>query len=105
MDDGPDGMIQSPESSIALPLISTRKIVQISMLIFAFLFPSLTWPQAAGCALLALLFNVVVLPRMDVDLRKRPRACAALNGGARSLRMSEATDSIWTGIVSSPISF
>ena len=54
----------------SLPLFSTRKIVHISMLIFAFLLPCLTWRQAAGCALLALLFNVFVLPRFGVDLRK-----------------------------------
>src|SRR5271157_4140016 len=54
------------------PLFSTRKIVHISMLIFAFLLPYLTWTQAAGCALLALLFNVVVLPRLGVDLGKSP---------------------------------
>ena len=54
------------------PLFSTRKIVHMSMLIFAFLLPYLTWTQAAGCALLALLFNVVVLPRLGMDLRKSP---------------------------------
>jgi uncharacterized protein (TIGR00297 family) len=54
------------------PLLSTRKIVHMSMLIFAFLLPYLSWPQAAGCALLALLFNVVVLPRLGADLRKSP---------------------------------
>jgi uncharacterized protein (TIGR00297 family) len=52
------------------PLFSTRKIVHISMLSFAFLLPHLTWTQAAGCALLALLFNVVVLPRLGLDLRQ-----------------------------------
>src|SRR2546422_11488592 len=51
---------------------STRKIVHMSMLGFAFLLPFLTWPQAAGAALLALLFNVLILPRLEVDLRKRP---------------------------------
>lgn len=40
------------------------------MLIFAFLLPYLTWQQAAGCAVLALLFNVIVLPRFGADLRK-----------------------------------
>jgi len=54
------------------PLFSTRKIVHMSMLGFAFLLPFLTWPQAAGAALLALLFNLLILPRLEVDLRKRP---------------------------------
>jgi len=71
------------------PLFSTRKIVHISMLSFAFLLPYLTWVQAAGCALLALLFNVVILPRLEVDLRKRPE---------------DAAGAIWTGIVIYPLS-
>ena len=72
------------------PLFSTRKIVHMSMLIFAFLLPYLTWRQAAGCALLALLFNVVVLPRMGADLRKTP---AGASGSG-----------VWTGIIIYPIS-
>jgi uncharacterized protein (TIGR00297 family) len=84
-----------PEISTSIPaprapLLSTRKIVHMSMLIFAFLLPYLTWRQAAGCALLALLFNVVVLPRMGADLRKSP--ASALGTG------------VWTGIVIYPIS-
>lgn len=42
----------------------------MSMLVFAFLLPFLTWMQAAGCALMALGFNVFILPQLDVDLRK-----------------------------------
>ena len=72
------------------PLFSTRKIVHMSMLIFAFLLPYLTWTQAAGCALLALLFNVLVLPRLGGDLRKSP-------GGVPG-------SGVWTGIVIYPIS-
>ena len=72
------------------PLFSTRKIVHTSMLIFAFLLPYLSWRQAAGCALLALLFNVVVLPRMGADLRKTP---AGASGSG-----------VWTGIIIYPIS-
>jgi uncharacterized protein (TIGR00297 family) len=72
------------------PLFSTRKIVHMSMLIFAFLLPYLTWTQAAGCALLALLFNVVVLPRLGADLRKSPASAPG--------------SSVWTGIVIYPIS-
>ncbi len=72
------------------PLLSTRKIVHMSMLIFAFLLPYLTWQQAAGCALLALLFNVAVLPRMGADFRKSP--------------VSAPGAGVWTGIIIYPIS-
>jgi uncharacterized protein (TIGR00297 family) len=51
----------------------------MSMLIFAFLLPCLTWTQAAGCALLALLFTLVVLPRLEAGLRTSPEA--PLNAG------------------------
>jgi uncharacterized protein (TIGR00297 family) len=85
-------MPELPGSEMLLraPLFSTRKIVHMSMLSFAFLLPYLTWTQAAGCALLALLFNLVVLPRLDVDLRKST-ATAPPAG-------------VWTGIVIYPIS-
>ncbi len=72
------------------PLLSTRKIVHMSMLIFAFLLPYLTWQQAAGCALLALLFNVIVLPRMGADLSKSPAGAADAG--------------VWTGIIIYPVS-
>ena len=72
------------------PLFSTRKIVHISMLCFAFLLPYLTWTQAAGCALLALVFNVVVLPHLAVDMRQSPSSAPG--------------SSVWTGIVIYPIS-
>jgi uncharacterized protein (TIGR00297 family) len=72
------------------PLISTRKLVHISMLGFAFLLPILTWVQAAGCAVLALLFNIFLLPRLAVDLRKRADQEPAAN--------------VWTGIVLYPLS-
>jgi uncharacterized protein (TIGR00297 family) len=72
------------------PLFSTRKIVHMSMLIFAFLLPYLTWTQAAGCALLALLFNVVVLPRLGLDLGKSPPGAPGAG--------------VWTGIIIYPVS-
>jgi uncharacterized protein (TIGR00297 family) len=72
------------------PLFPTRKIVHMSMLIFAFLLPYLTRTQAAGCALLALLFNVVVLPRLGMDLRKSPLGAPGAG--------------VWTGIVIYPLS-
>ena len=60
------------------------------MLVFAFLLPYLTWTQAAGCALMALLFNVVILPRLGADLSKGPP--------------SESHADTWTGIMLYPIS-
>ena len=74
------------------PLISTRKLVHISMLAFAFLLPFLTWPEAAGAALAALVFNLVILPRIGVDLGKR----TAIEGETRAIE--------WTGIVAYPVS-
>lgn len=75
------------------PMISTRKVVHISMLAFAFLLPFLTWGEAAGAALLALSFNLFVLPRLGVDLRKRSVAGAGEPGAT-----------LWTGIFAYPIS-
>lgn len=93
------------------PLFSARKIVHMSMLIFAFLLPFLTWIQAAGCAVLALLFNAFILPRLEVDLRKRPGGAPGLGTGAGLLTSARTNTevgayapSIWTGIVLYPIS-
>ena len=71
------------------------------MLIFAFFLPFLTWPQAAGCAGLALLFNVFILPRLGVDLRKRP--APARDDESQSSALS-AAENVWTGIVIYPVS-
>ncbi len=76
---------------MAYSLVTTRKTVHMSMLVFAFLLPFLTWPQAVGCAVLALLFNIFLLPRLEVDFGKRPG------------REREA-DSPWTGIILYPVS-
>ena len=75
------------------PLISTRKIVHISMLSFALLLPFLTWVEAAGAALVALVFNLFILPRLELDLGKR---AAAAKGEAEPVQ--------WTGIVAYPVS-
>src|SRR5579859_961744 len=83
-------MNQSLNSAAARPIISSRKIVHMSMLVFAFLLPFLTWMQAAGCALMALGFNVFILPQLDVDLRKR--------------NVKESGAKVWTGIIIYPIS-
>ena len=84
-------MSESPSTSLAsTQVISTRKLVHVSMLGFAFLLPFLNWYQAAGAALLALLFNLFVLPRLELDLRKRTRG--------------RASPDVWTGIVVYPLS-
>lgn len=89
-------MTPSLDHSISRPFISRRKLVHMSMLIFAFLLPFLTWIQAAGCALMALLFNVFILPQLDVDLRKNP---------VDSAEAHVRTDAgVWTGILIYPIS-
>lgn len=84
-------MGESPASiSTHSPLASARKLVHISMLGFAFLLPYLSWLEAAGMALLALLFNLFILPHLAIDLRK-----SAGEGDATRVR---------TGIVLYPIS-
>jgi len=74
------------------PMISPRKIVHISMLSFALLLPFLTWAEAAGAALAALVFNLFVLPRLELDLGKQA-------GGEAAARPVQ-----WTGIVAYPVS-
>jgi len=98
---------------------------------FAFLLPFLTWMQAAGAAVLALLFNLFILPSLGVDLRKRPNKRG--KGGNREMGKrsqpsfprfpifpfallplpsqqvpgsagEEAGAHIWTGIILYPIS-
>ncbi len=106
-------MTQYLKNRMARPLFSTRKIVHMSMLGFALLLPFLTWIQAAGCALLALLFNVFILPRLAMDLGKRPPA-ADLGLGARANQLGEAPPrpgwigesvaGVGTGIILYPIS-
>jgi uncharacterized protein (TIGR00297 family) len=75
------------------PLISTRKIVHISMLSFALLLPFLTWVEAAGAALAALAFNLFILPRLELDLGKQAPRAEGESGPVQ-----------WTGIVAYPIS-
>jgi uncharacterized protein (TIGR00297 family) len=40
----------------------------MASLLFAFLFPYVTWEQAAGCAVLLLLFNTLILPWIAPDV-------------------------------------
>ncbi len=121
-------MTQTYKGPVARPVFSTRKLVHMSMLGFAFLLPFLTWVQAAGAAVLALLFNLFVLPSLGADLRKRPAKTGNGEMGKRfqpsfqrspifpfalfSLLPSRAGGSageqadanIWTGIILYPIS-
>ena len=75
------------------PIISTRKLVHISMLSFALLLPFLTWVEAAGAALAALAFNLFILPRLELNLGKQVSAAEG-----------ETAPVQWTGIVAYPIS-
>jgi uncharacterized protein (TIGR00297 family) len=43
-------------------------LVRFATVGFAFLLPFLTWPEAAGCALLALLFYAHILPQLEPGL-------------------------------------
>ena len=52
------------------PLVPARKRLFMASLLFAFLFPYVTWEQAAGCALLLLLFNILILPWLGIDVSK-----------------------------------
>lgn len=63
------------------------------MLAFAFLLPFLTWVQAAGAALFALFFNLVILPRLELDL-----------GKLGSVAEGESRPVQWTGIIAYPVS-
>ncbi len=51
---------------------TARQIVHMSMGVFALLLRALTWWQAALCAIAALVFNAVVLPRMGGRTIIRP---------------------------------
>lgn len=53
-----------------------RQAVHIAMSVFALALPSLTWWQAAACALVALLFNALVLPRAGGSALIRPTDAA-----------------------------
>ena len=96
-----------PTTTSRGPVLSTRKLVQLSMLAFAFLLPFLTWVEAAGCAILALVFNLFVLPHLDVDLRKdqgtntsRPNL---LEAGALPAK-GDSGESVRRGLIIYPIS-
>ena len=63
-----------PVSDNSMPrphLVSARKRLFMASLLLAFLFPRLTWEQAAGCALLLILFNTLILPWLEIDVSKQ----------------------------------
>jgi uncharacterized protein (TIGR00297 family) len=97
----------------------------MASLLFAFLFPYFTWKQAAGCALLLLLFNTLILPWLDIDVSKRPGVARSIGaaapgfsqpppspllikGGGTCIPAAHTypppTVKTWTGIVLYPIS-
>ena len=88
------------------PLFPARKRLFMASLLFAFLFPVLTWKQAAGCAILLLLFNTLILPWLDVDVSKHP--CRRGRSGRGLLTAGHTcpapTINTRTGIVLYPIS-
>ena len=72
--------MQAPDNSRRRPpLFSARKRLFMASLLFAFLFPYFTWKQAAGCALLLLLFNTLILPWLDLGVSEE----TALSAGER----------------------
>lgn len=68
---------------------TARQIVHIAMIGWAFLLRFLTWRQAAVCALIALLFNAFVLPRI---------------GGRAILRPDDVRRGVPVGILLYPLS-
>ncbi len=62
----------SDNSKARPPLVPARKRLFMASLLFAFLFSSLRWEQAAGCALLLILFNTLILPWLEIDAGKQP---------------------------------
>jgi uncharacterized protein (TIGR00297 family) len=74
-----------------MALVSTeagRKLIHVAMGGFAFLLRWLTWPQAAACAVAAVVFNAFVLPRV---------------GGRRLWREGERSAGHAFGIVAYPV--
>jgi len=61
----------SDNSKASQPLVSARKRLFMASLLLAFLFPRLRWEQAAGCALLLILFNTFILPGLVIDVSKQ----------------------------------
>jgi len=73
------------------------------MLGFAFLLPFLTWEEAAGAAILALLFNLYVLPQMNADLSKHPSVQQGPEAAVPAATIAQPAGT-WTGIILYPIS-
>ena len=53
-----------------------RNIFQVLLLGLAFLLPFITWQQAAGCVVLALLFVLLVMPHVGEDSGEETRLFA-----------------------------
>jgi uncharacterized protein (TIGR00297 family) len=77
----------------------------MASLLFAFLFPVLTCKQVAGCAILLLLFNTLILPWLDVDVSKHASAAEGTGAPVSAGHPCPApTINTRTGIVLYPIS-
>jgi uncharacterized protein (TIGR00297 family) len=77
----------------------------MASLLFAFLFPVLTWKQAASCAFLLLLFDTLILPWLNIDLSKRTGVVACIRAAsAATYACPASTVNMWTGIILYPIS-
>jgi len=63
------------------PLFPARKRLFMASLLFAFLFSPANWEGAAGCALLLLLFNTLILPWLDLDATQPPGPLLNQGGG------------------------
>jgi len=75
-----DLTLPASDNSKARPqLFPARKRLFMASLLFAFLFSSLSWEEAAGCALLLILFNTLILPWLEIDANKQPASGLAVD--------------------------
>ena len=63
-----------PAPASHAPLFTASQTVRMSMLALAFLLPALSWEEAAGGALLALLFIIFMLPQLGAGAAVAPQA-------------------------------
>ena len=75
-------MPASDVSMRRLSLFPARKRLSMASLLLAFLFPYLTWEQAAGCALLLLLFTTLIRPWLRIDLTDRASRARGVDSAA-----------------------
>ncbi len=89
---------------------SARKITRVAMLLLAFLLPFVTWPEAAGCVILALMFILYILPLIAPDSGQvmRPSTAASeavsLGGAANTVGTSQSSAVSANGMAAYPLS-